>query len=463
VRRAGRVRAAALAWLLVVAIGCGGGTAATDGPAGGDAAPGGDAGHDAVVQTDGGGDSGRDGGSAGACAADLAALRALVQALPSAASDTARDALVAGFFTTVAYGECGLPIRAEGKLGVAVRIDGGGSFTLAGDFNGWSASALPMLQPVAGFHFYYLITPITEPLPRTLYKVVRDGSEWMADPMARRYGWDGNGQYSLAEAGTAQSHLERWPAFAESVGALEPRDLVVYVPAGDMALARPVLYMHDGQNLFDPDAMWGGWKVGETADTLIASAQMRPLLIVGVYNTVDRMDEYTHCPDDIGGGTIVGGRADEYLDFLVDGVKPFVEARYAVTAGKATTGVMGSSLGGLVSVYAAVKHPGVFGYAGSMSGSFFWGEGLGNPTMASLVDATPPTGVSFYLDSGGDSTCPGGGDNYCETVALANVLRGHGWVDGTDLFYAWAPDAQHNEAAWAARLPGALQSWYPGP
>jgi predicted alpha/beta superfamily hydrolase len=477
VRRAGGVRAAALAWLFALAVGCGGpglqcdGPVATDRPDGGadDGGATADGGHDTGAQADAGGDAGPptdgggDGGGADPCLADLAALRALVQALPGAGSAAARDALITGFFTAVAYGECGFPIRAEGQLGVAVRIDGGGSFTLAGDFNGWNASALPLLQPVAGFHFYYLITPITEPLPRTLYKVVRNGSEWLADPMARRFGWDGNGQFSLAEAGTAVSHLERWPGFAEGLGTLQPRDVVVYVPAGNPALPRPVLYLHDGQNLFDPDAMWGGWNVGETADTLIGNAQMRAILIVGVYNTSDRMDEYTHTTDDIGGGTIVGGRADEYLDFLVHGVKPFVEARYTVATGAASTGVLGSSLGGLVSVYAAVSYPAVFGFAGSMSGSFFWGEGLGHPTMASLVDATPPTGVAFYLDSGGDDTCPGGGDNYCENVALANVLRAHGWTDGTSLRYVWAPNAQHNEAAWAARLPGALRSWYPGP
>jgi predicted alpha/beta superfamily hydrolase len=279
--------------------------------------------------------------------------------------------------------------------------------------------------------------------------------------MARRFGWDGNGQYSLAEAGTAQSHLERWPGFAEGAGTLQPRELVVYVPKGSPATPRPVLYMHDGQNLFDPAAMWGGWKVGETADALIASSAIRPLLIVGIPNTSDRMDEYTHCPDDI--GTVVGGRADEYVDFVVLGVKPFIESRYAVASGAASTGVLGSSLGGLVSFYAAVTYPAVFGFAGSMSGSFFWGEGLGNPTMMSLYDATPPTGVAFYLDSGGNNTGPGGGDNYCETVDMANVLRAHGWTDGPSLRYVWAQGAQHNEAAWAARLPGALQSWYPGP
>jgi predicted alpha/beta superfamily hydrolase len=134
-----------------------------------------------------------------------------------------------------------------------------------------------------------------------------------------------------------------------------------------------------------------------------------------------------------------------------------------VATGKGATGVLGSSLGGLVSFYAAYREPTVFGHAGSMSGTFGWGEDLGHDTMMDLYAAAPPTGVDFYLDSGGTNSCPNGGDNYCETVAMADTLRGLGWVDGTDLHYVWAPGAQHNEAAWAARLPGALTSWFPGP
>jgi len=385
-----------------------------------------------------------------------------VQALPGAGGDDARRVLVDEFFRAVEYGERGFPIREEGQLAVATLDAGGGSLSLAGDFNGWDATALPLAQPVGGFPFYYRITPVSEPLPRTLYKLVRNGTDYFADPRARRFGYDQFGELSLAAAGTAQSHLERWPAFDRAVGALAPRDLVVYVPAGT-ATGLPVLYLQDGQNLFDPDAMWGGWHAGETADALIAGGQVRPFLAVGIYNTAARMDEYTHVPDDLGGGTVVGGRADEYVDFLVDGVKPFIEARYPVATGKAATGVLGSSLGGLVSCYAAYRAPTAFGFVGSMSGSFFWGETLGNDTMMQLYAAGAPAGVSVYLDSGGTGSCPGSGDNYCETVEMADTLRGLGWTDGVDLHYAYAPGAQHNEAAWAARLPGALTAWFPGP
>lgn len=391
---------------------------------------------------------------------DLARLETLVAALPAAADDAERRALVDAFFIDVAY-TGGFPIREGGRMAVALYDERQGPFAVAGDFDGWDAAADPLTQPVAGFGFYYRILPVAEPLPRTLYKFTRAGTDWFADPWARRYGSDAFGQYSLAEAGTAQSHLERWPRFAQGVGALEPRNLAVYVPAGAPLAALPVLYMQDGQNLFLPDESFGGatWRAQEAAD-----AAPRPILLVGVYNTAARMDEYTQVPDDIGGGTPVGGRADEYVAFLVSGVKPFIDARYPTDPGRTATAIAGSLLGGLVSVYAAYRHPEVFGRAGAMSGTFGWGGwGLGNPTLAEVIPSDPPLGVAIYLDSGGGpgSGCPlGGDDNYCETVELADVLRGLGWQDEVDLVYRWEPGAWPNETAWAARLPGMLAAWY---
>ena len=398
---------------------------------------------------------------------DLELLNELVAALPTATNDTARRKLVSAFTTAVTYGERGFPIREGGMLAFALYDTDGGSFTVAGDFNGWDAAAWPLSQPVAGFPFYYRIQPVSEPLPRTLYKFVHNGADWFADPIARRRGWDGYGPYSLAEAGDAQSHIERWPDFAQGVGALQPRNVDIYVPAAYQkgTATLPVLYMHDGQNLFDPEGLWGSWQVGTTADEKIGSGAAAPVLIVGVWNTSDRMDEYTQVADDIGGGTLVGGRANEYADFLVKGVKPFVDARYRTKADRASTAVLGSSLGGIVSFYAAWRYPDIFGHSGSMSGTFGWGSWgtSSNMTLMHMFMAMPPSGVVFYLDSGGDAGagCPnGGGDNYCETVDMADALRGLGWKDGVDLLYAWAPGAQHNEAEWAARFPALLADWY---
>jgi hypothetical protein len=113
-------------------------------------------------------------------------------------------------------------------------------------------------------------------------------------------------------------------------------------------------------------------------------------------------------------------------------------------------------------MYIAWLHPDVFGHAASMSGTFGWGTiGLDNDTMADLFAATPPDGVVIYVDSGGGGPCPGGEDNYCPTLELADLLRDLGWTDEVDLFYRFDAGAQHNEAAWAARFPDLLTAWFP--
>lgn len=128
---------------------------------------------------------------------------------------------------------------------------------------------------------------------------------------------------------------------------------------------------------------------------------------------------------------------------------------------------MGSSLGGLVSLYIGLRHPDAFGHIASMSGTISWGSiGASNPTIIDAYAEQPPIGLRIYLDSGGDEGlgCPeDGSDNYCGNVELADTLRGLGWVDEQDLVYRWDPGAPHNEAAWATRLLPALLDWWPEP
>ena len=187
------------------------------------------------------------------------------------------------------------------------------------------------------------------------------------------------------------------------------------------------------------------------------------MLIVAIDNTPARLDEYSHVTDDIGDGPI-GGLGDAYADFVVGGVMPFVESRYPVLTGPENTAVLGSSMGGLISLHLAHLHPELFGHVGSMSGTLGWGTfGLDNETMLERYADGAPWGVSVYLDSGGAGPCPAGGtDNYCEAVELAAVLRDQGWMDEIDLYYRWGSGQPHNEAAWASRLPDALVDWFPG-
>lgn len=394
---------------------------------------------------------------------DCALLDALVDELPSAAPDD-RPALVDDFVRTVTYGDHGFPILCDAGLAVAHLGTPGQSLSLAGDFNDWAPGEHVLQEPVPDLGFYFAV--VDTAAPAGLYKLVRDETEFFADPLARRFGWDEFGEYSQIDPMADRGHHERWPAFDMAVGELQPRTVTAWLPAGafDEAAPLPVLYMHDGQNLFSPDAFFGGWRVSETLAAAIADGTLPPLVVVGIDNTSARFEEYTPVTDVLDGRR-VGGRADEYVDFLVQGVKPFAEARYPVSSEPDQVGVMGSSLGGLISLYIGLRHPNVFGQVASMSGTIEWGTfGASNPTIIDLYAEDAPLGLRIYLDSGGDegSGCPGdGSDNYCGNVALADDLRAMGWQDEVDLFYRWDPGAPHNEAAWADRLLPALVDWFP--
>jgi len=395
---------------------------------------------------------------------DCEALELLVASLRDDPVDG--EAEIHTFFGDVAYGEHGFPMLDDDRMCFAYRDAVGVPISVAGDFNAWEPDEHALEYAAEGFDLRYAI--IDRPADAGgLYKFVRANKtpEFFADPSARRFGWDEFGEYSRIAPDATASHIERWPAFDEAVGSLEPRDVTVYVPAGGFSeedLA--VLYMHDGQNLFSPEAFFGGWRAGAAMDAGIGDGSLPPTLIVAINNTAARFDEYTHVEDGID-GRVFGGRAQEYADFVVDGVKPFIDARYPTSRAVERTGVAGSSLGGLVSLYLGWRHPDVFGAASSMSGTLGWGSfELGNPVIADLFADDPPEGLRLYVDSGGDGDpgCPGGGsDNYCDNVAFADTLRSLGWVDDADLRYVWQPGAPHNELAWADRLP-AMLSWFPG-
>ena len=140
-------------------------------------------------------------------------------------------------------------------------------------------------------------------------------------------------------------------------------DLLVYLPPRYKAERErrfPVLYMHDGQNLFDPETSFirgKYWRMGETADALIEAGAIEPLIIVGIYNSGERrIDEYTPLQD----RRLGGGHADAYGRMLVEELKPFIDAQYRTLPGPETCGMGGSSLGGLVTLYLGLRYPGVF-------------------------------------------------------------------------------------------------------
>ncbi|MCA9702019.1 MAG: hypothetical protein KC431_31140, partial [Myxococcales bacterium] len=226
---------------------------------------------------------------------DCTLLEDLLSTLAGEPNPGVQQQLISEFIHAVTYGERGFPIAEGNKLAAVYWGDPGLDLALVGDFNGWEPSLDPMEEVVPGF--YVRVTQLPAPASG-LYKLV-EGGTYFADPLARRFAWDEFGEYSQVDAIAGRSHYERWPDFDMSAGLLQPRTVTVYLPADAWQEQQPLptLYMHDGQNLFAPDALWGGWQVGFTLDEAIGAAVLDPLLVVGVDNTSDRFDEYTQVGD----------------------------------------------------------------------------------------------------------------------------------------------------------------------
>lgn len=217
--------------------------------------------------------------------------------------------------------------------------------------------------------------------------------------------------------------------------------LRVYLPSGyeeNVLQRHPVLYMQDGKNLFFPDEAFGGheWQVDESLDLLDGMNALDELLVVGIHSG-DRMLDYTKP------GYEAYGRS------VVEELKPEIDRRFRVRSGPGDTGLMGSSLGGVVSFYMAWEWPQVFGHAACLSSTFSHKDDL-----VERVLSEPRRPCKFYLDSGWP------GDNFETTLAMALALSRAGYEYGRDFLHFAFPLAGHEEGAWAERLHVPLQLFY---
>jgi predicted alpha/beta superfamily hydrolase len=234
------------------------------------------------------------------------------------------------------------------------------------------------------------------------------------------------------------------------------RDVVVYLPPGyDKGDARyPVLYMHDGQNLFDPKTAFHPgeyWRAGETADALIAAGRLAPLIIVGIYNAgPQRIHEYTPTRD----ARLGGGLAAAYGRLIVDDLKPFIDRTYRTRLDAASTGLGGSSLGGLVSLYLGVRYPDVFGAIAALSPSVWWDR---RTILSTVRRARPRPALRIWVDMGTAE----GRLALDDARLLKATLVGAGWIAGDDLHYAEHEGGSHSEGAWGDRFGPALQWLFP--
>lgn len=238
------------------------------------------------------------------------------------------------------------------------------------------------------------------------------------------------------------------------------RTLRVYLPEEYGAGRRyPVLYLQDGQNLFDPSNAFLGqhWHLHLTLDELVRHRHVEPLILVGIDNAgVQRIEEYTPTRSAAHGH---GGKARRYCQMLVREIKPLVDSHYRTLPDSGHTGLGGSSLGGLLTLYAGLRFPRVFGRLGVMSPSVWWDSRVILRYGQEFRGAIRPR---IWLDTGGRE-----GEAPQQVIADARTLRAvlvnKGWRDGEDLRYVEDPEAPHHESAWAKRAGPMLHFLFPQP
>lgn len=231
------------------------------------------------------------------------------------------------------------------------------------------------------------------------------------------------------------------------------RPITVWLPPGyeqNRDRHYPVFYLQDGQNLFDPELAFGGnpWRVDETAERLIRTREVRPMIIVGVGNSPDRLREYGPRTKRTG----VADLAKNYGQFLVDELKPFIDHHYRTLKGPTDTAIGGSSMGGLISLHICRWHPQTFGMCAAMSPSLWWNRQAFLRTIKTRT--TWLRHCRIWLDFGTreGSNQAGALAGLIRTRTLAATLRELGLQDERDFAYREIQDGEHNESAWRFRF-----------
>jgi predicted alpha/beta superfamily hydrolase len=238
----------------------------------------------------------------------------------------------------------------------------------------------------------------------------------------------------------------------------ENRDLIVYLPPGyeeESERGYPVLYMQDGQNLFDGRTSFipgRTWEMREHADAGIEAGEIEPLVIVGIYNTPDRLAEYTHERD----WRMGGGKAAEYGQMLVEELMPWIATRYRVRRDRAATGLAGSSLGGLVALYLGLRCAQHFSKLAVFSPSVWWN----NKSILGYLNERAPDlweRPRLWLDVGDRE----GRRTLSDAAMLNRRLKANGWREGETLHFERVEGGTHDEASWARRVRPALKFLFP--
>lgn len=255
-----------------------------------------------------------------------------------------------------------------------------------------------------------------------------------------------------AKPSTAQSNVHVLAPLAMP-GLDRMRTIRLYLPPGyETSRERyPVLYMHDAQNLFDAATSYAGeWNVDEALNELARTKGLK-LIVVGIDNgeklRVNELNPWDNARFGKGEGA-------QYMHFVVDVVKPYIDAHYRTKADRANTAIMGSSMGGLISHYAIATYPKVFSKAGIFSPAYW----LAPAIYADPAERKFARDAKLYFYAGGregENAMPGLGEMEVNMKRMVDAIRAAG-VPSRNLVVDVNPEAQHNEAAWRAEFPKAV-------
>ena len=352
----------------------------------------------------------------------------------------------------------GFPVwTARGTVIFAFQSNEAG-WSVSGEFNDWQP--YPMERTPGGLNYAEIHIPKSIG-QKLAYEYVHVTGRRIADPLARCFGYDSNEEFSYLKRPSRTQYLMRWNDFKSPQG-LKSRPLHVLVPPNSGPY--DVLYAHDGQNLFAPDSICGGWHLCENMQEINGN-----FLIVGIWNCEDRMSEYTHAADtDEDGYHATLGR--KYASFIENSVRPFIEYQFPTTQ---RAGLMGSSLGGLISLYISNCYPGRYDSVFALSPTTAWGR-FGSDHGTLIRDYYEKAGhqnTFLYIDHGGEFPTEGmpdvldqkvairdesewasAYDNCCYTFDFVSALVEIGYRQSVDMFYQHVHGALHNEVAWASRV-----------
>ncbi len=339
---------------------------------------------------------------------------------------------------------------------------------IAGSFQGWDpADPNSILADIGGGQYQITINP---PIGIVKYKFTRgswatvEGNSSGGFLPDREFNYTGGavttevaiaGWEDVSQGSTAAPNVHLLDADFFMPQLNRNRRIMIYLPPdyGTTQKRYPVLYMHDGQNLFDNATSFSGeWGVDESLNDLHAQGDYG-CIVVGIDNggalRIDELAPWFNTDYN------EGGEGKQYVDFIVETLKPYVDANYRTFSGRNYTAIMGSSLGGLISQYAVMQHQTVFSKAGIFSPAFWFND----PEIFNHSANTPKSASMRIYQYAGQQE--GNGSVVADVEQMEDVLLGNGFGVG-ELYKSFNPDGEHNEFYWREEFPAAYKWLFAG-